>query len=187
MTMALIGMASAALGTSLRHVEPFQYGSDHILSHHFIQHLLFQPFFLALSSRVYLLAPLCLLALPLVTMSPDPSAPGGMETDDLIPNDDRVSTKVIEETFDIKLPDESVSLATTPYLGLIGTGHAYLQPNLDLLTILLTQVCLKSPTLTEAQLTQCHTVGLSSTDWLMAMTGISRNREDLDHALIHQY
>ena len=108
-----------------------------------------------------------------------------METDKLLLNNDRISTKVIEETFDIKLllPDEAIPLATTPYSGLIGTGNAYLQPNLDLLTPLMARVCINAPMLTEAQLTQCHTVGLSSTKWLMAMTGMSRNRADLEHAL----
>ena len=37
--------------------------------------------------------------------------------------------------------------------------------------------------LTEAQLTQFHVVGLSSTEWLMAMTEVSRNCDGLDHAL----
>ena len=62
-----------------------------------------------------------------------------METDELLPNKDRISTKVTKETFDIKLqlPNEAIPLATTPYLGWIGTGNAYLQPNLDLLTPLM--------------------------------------------------
>ena len=119
-------------------------------------------------------------------MSPNMPASGLMETDDLLPNEDRISTKVIEETFDIKLqlPDKAIPLATTPCSGLTGTGNAYLQPNLDLLTPLMAQVCLNAPMLAEAQLTQCHTVGLSSTEWLKAMTEFSQNRDDLEHALM---
>ena len=162
MTMAPIRTAAVTIGTSSWRVQHLHYGTDPIFSCHFIHILPLHFSSLSLPLSVCLPASLCLVDLQVAAMSPNTSAPGGMETDDLIPNEDHISTKVIEETFDIKpqLPDESISLATTPYLGLIGFGHAYLQPDLDLLTMLLARVCLKAPMLTEAQLSSPSVIRL---------------------------
>ena len=105
-------------------------------------------------------------------MSPNNSARGNMETDEILPNDERISTKV-EETFDIKhqLPEEVIPWATTPYKGLVGPGPNYLQEDLTLLTSFMARVCLKALMLTKAQLLQCNMVGMTSTDWLLAMCG----------------
>ena len=38
--------------------------------------------------------------------------------------------------------------------------------------------------LTEAQLHQCHSVGLTTTEWLTAMTEVSRNQDDSESPLL---
>ena len=116
MTMVPIGMAAVAIGTSSRRVQHLCYGTNPIFSCHFIHILPLHFFSLSLSLSVCLPASSFLVDLQVAAMSSNTSAPRGMETDDLIPNEDRISTKVIEETFNIKpqLPDESIFLATTP-------------------------------------------------------------------------
>ena len=185
MTMASIGMAAVASGLHPWRVMLLCPTTAYPPGCHFSKTLPLQLFPSLRALSVCFPVTSDPVDLPLAIMSSTPSASGLMETDKLLPNDDRISTKVIEETFDIKLhlPDKAIPLATTPYLGLIGTGNAYLQPDLDLLMLLMARVCGNAPMLTEAQLTQCHTVGLSSTEWLMAMAEMSCNRADLEHAL----
>ena len=171
MTMAFIGMAAQTIGTAYWLALHISYATRNPFSTspHIIQAtpLLYIP----------LIAKVCFSALPwnsvisLGTMSPKNNVLGNMETDEIIPNDESISTKVIEETFDLKpqLPAEVIPLATTPYSGLLGTGEAFLQDDLIVLTQLMARVCLKTPMLYEAQILQCKMVEMLSTDWLLAL------------------
>jgi hypothetical protein len=72
----------------------------------------------------------------------------------LLNNSDRISTKVVERTFDItvQLPEDQVPLANTPYKGLSGEGFEYLQEDLLYVTLLVIRICSKTQNPSEAQL-----------------------------------
>lgn len=124
---------------------------------------------------------------PTFIMNDLPSAPpetSPMDTDrdvdDLIDNTERISTKVVEKTFDIKvqLPEEQITLAITPYKGIIGEGFEYLSSDLRPLTLTAAKMVLKSSQpLSEDMIRYYGNVGLSSSKWIEILVGVANNEE----------
>jgi hypothetical protein len=101
-----------------------------------------------------------------------------MVLDEMIDNDERISTKVVEKTFDIKvqLPSESRILATTPYTGPNGAGSEVFLADLKSLTLYAARMILQTKdALSHEQILHYGNVGISSSKWVEILTGVVRN------------
>jgi hypothetical protein len=118
--------------------------------------------------------------LNIVMSAPSPGNNEPMEVDtSILNNSDRISTKAVERTFDItaQLPEDQVTLATTPYKGPLGKGFEYLQEDLTYVTLLVIRICSSTQNPSEAQLKQWPAEGLSSSLWLEVLTGVANNSD----------
>ena len=103
-----------------------------------------------------------------------------MDVDDLIDNNESISTKVCEKTVNIcnQLPDEEVQLASTAYTGLFGHGQPFFHEDLFFFTCSATQMLLQGHSLDEDQTKSCNEVGLSTSAWIGLLPKVFHNDDD---------
>jgi hypothetical protein len=92
----------------------------------------------------------------------------------ILNNSERISTKIVEKTFDIttRIPSEASTNVSVPYKGIVGDGVDYLQNDLSKITLMLVRIMSAKEKTPDELLKQWAEQGLSSSLWTELLTGV---------------
>jgi hypothetical protein len=121
---------------------------------------------------------------PIAAMDIEPST---LYAKFLLDNSERISTKIVEKTFDITtlIPSETSTIVPIPYKGIVGDGVDYLQDDLQKITLTLVRIMSAKEPPPEELLKQWAEQGLSSSLWTELLTGVVSKMDIFDNVNKH--